>query len=250
MYYFKLFFGNSEAKSSAHNSLKWPGLGFASFYAGFCAVFASLPWSWWRVTSAFSDLASKSTHDTIWGQRIQVCWSVDQKLKIYIYFQFLLKLFNIEFNLDICPPSPHTQPSAVEQWIQMCWSTWRPTMYHMDWTCIYIYIKLRNTTEYNNMLGVSPTFFKASSKTLVTQNMFCVQFYLLGTFDSPWLKVSDGRADNLTNSSFLFGISVWDISLNFLRKICCLVNLRNKQQWKMSLFSNSFVWFWSVCLKD
>ena len=79
--------------------------------------------------------------------------------------------------------------------------------------------------------------FKA--KCLQT-NMFRVQYYLLGTFDGPWLKVSDGRADNLTNSSFLFGISVWDISLNFLRKICCLVNLRNKQQWKMSLFSNSF----------
>ena len=118
MYYFKLFcfFGNSEAKSSAHNSLKWPGLGFASFYAGFCAVFASLPW--WRVTSALSDLASKSTHATICGTKNPgvLCWSVVQKLKIVRYFQFFfLKILHIKFNLDICPPSSHTQPSAVKQ---------------------------------------------------------------------------------------------------------------------------------------
>ena len=52
------------------------------------------------------------------------------------------------------------------------------------WTEL-VYIKLRNTTEHNNMLGVSLLYFKASSKTLEAQNMFRVQYYLLGTFDGP-----------------------------------------------------------------
>ena len=86
---------------------------------------------------------------------------------------------------------------------------WKGAQLCIVWTEL-VYIKLRNTTEHNNMLvGVSPTYFKASSKTLVTQNMFCVQFYLLGTFDGPWLKVSDGPCRQLDKFFFPF----WNFSL-------------------------------------